>query len=242
MRKNTAEVNLIDLFYYLLKRVWIIVLVALIFAVVSLGYSKFIVVPQFTASARVYVLNRSSENSLAYSDLQSSDKLTSDFEVLITGRNVTSEVIGNLNLTISHSELVKKVSVSSPNDTRVLQISVKDEDPELAASITNEILKVAGDQIVPIMGIDALNVVYEAVVPMEPSSPNIKQNVLLAAALGFLLALVILVLHFVLDDTLRTEEDVTKYLQMSVMGVIPKDTKLAEESNHRKFTDTRKRK
>lgn len=236
MRSKTTEVNLIDLFYYLLKRLWIILLVTGVFAAASLVYSKFIVVPQYTASARVYVLNRSSDNSLAYSDLQSSDKLTSDFEVLITGRNIAGTVISNLQLDISQSDLVKMVSVSSPNDTRVLQISVKDEDPQRAADITNEILKVAGEEIVPIMGIDALNIVYEAAVPTAPSSPNIGQNVALAAAFGLLLTLIILVSCFILDDTLRTEDDVSKYLQLSTMGVIPKETKHGDAGNHKSRT------
>lgn len=234
MRTNTTEINLIDLFYYLLKRLWIVLLVTVCFAATAFVCCQFFITPQYTASARVYVLNRSSEDSLAYSDLQSSDKLTSDFEVLITGRNITSLVIENLHLDMSHSELVSKISVSSPNDTRVLQISVTDKEPQQAANITNKILEVAGEQIVPIMGIDALNVVYEASVPTVPSSPNTKQDVLLAAALGFLLSAIVLVIRFALDDTIRTEEDVSKYLGLSTMGTIPKDAKISGTDYHKK--------
>ena len=132
MNTKTTEINLIDLLYYILKRVWVVLLVTFSFAAAALIFCKFFIVPEYTASARVYVLSRSSEDSLAYSDLQSSEKLTSDFEVLITGRNITSVVIENLHLNLSHSELVNKISVTSPNDTRVLQISVTDKDPQLA--------------------------------------------------------------------------------------------------------------
>lgn len=234
MNTKTTEINLIDLLYYILKRVWVVLLVTFSFAAAALIFCKFFIVPEYTASARVYVLNRSSEDSLAYSDLQSSEKLTSDFEVLITGRNITSVVIENLHLNMSHSELVNEISVTSPNDTRVLQISVTDKDPQLAANIANNILGVAGEQIVPIMGIDALNVVYEADVPTAPSSPNTKQNVFLAAALGLFLTLIVFVIRFAMDDTIRSEDDVSKYLNLSTMGVIPKDNEAADINYHSK--------
>ena len=234
MQTKTTEINLIDLFYYFLRRLWIVVLVTVLFAAVTLICCEFLITPKYTASARVYVLNRSSENSLVYSDLQSSEKLTSDFEVLITGRNITSVVIEELGLDMTHSELASKISVSSPNDTRVLQISVTDQDPQLAANVINHILSVADEQIVPVMGIDAMNVVYDASVPTAPSSPATKQDMLLAGALGFLLTSIILVVRFASDDTIRTEEDVSKYLNLSTMGVIPKDSKTADVDYHEK--------
>lgn len=226
MRSKTTEINLIGLFYYVIKRLWIVLLVTVTFAFTAFIFCNFFVIPKYTASARVYILTHSVDDSLVYSDLQSSEKLTNDFEILITGRNITSVVIEKLNLDMSHSELVSKISVSSPNNTRVLQISVTDNDPQLAAAITNSILEVASYQIVPIMGIDALNVVYEATVPTSPSSPNKKQDVLLAAVLGFLLTVVVIVIRFALDDTIRTEEDVSRYLDLSTMGIIPKDMRL----------------
>ena len=55
----------------------------------------------------------------------------------------------------------------------------------------------------------------------EPVSPNIKKNTMLAAAVGFVLVIGIIVLQVLLDNKINTEEDVTKYLDMTVLGVIP---------------------
>lgn len=223
-----TELNFLDLFYYVLKRVWILAATMIFCAGIAFFGCKCILTPEYTASASVYILNRSSQSELIYSDLQSSEKLTSDFEVLITGRNITSAVIEKLNLDMTDAELAGNIAVSNPNNARILQISVTDGNPKLAMEIANCILDVSAEQIVPIMGIDALNVVYEAVEPTVPSSPNTMKNTLLAAAFSGILTIAALVFKFALDDTIRTEDDVTKYLGLSTMGVVPKDTRAAK--------------
>ena len=75
--------------------------------------------------------------------------------------------------------------------------------------------------------VDAVNLVYEAEVPGKPSAPNVGQYTLMAAVIGLIVVLAVLVVVYVLDDTIRTEEDVTRYLNLSVMGVIPLDAALA---------------
>lgn len=228
-----TEISFLDLIHYVWKRVWIIIISSLICAFTAFFCSKLLLIPEYTASARVYVLSRSSEDELAYSDLQSSEKLTSDFEVLVSGRNITSAVIERLSLNMTDAELADKISVSSPNSTRILQISVTDSDPALAKEIANCILEVSVEQIVPIMGIDALNVVYEAVEPTDPSAPNTTKNTLLAATLGALAAMAVIVLLFASEDTIKSEDDVMKYLGLSTMGVIPRDNEITRTNLHR---------
>lgn len=202
MRRET-EINLIGLFLYYIKRSIFVLATMFLFAAITLVCCKSFVVPRYTASARVYVLSRSETDGLAYSDLQLSSQLASDFAVLITGENITSAVIAQLGLNLTPAELANSISVSNPDGTRVLQIDVTLEDPQLAADIANCILDVMGCQMVPIIGTDAFNVIYEATVPTEPSSPDIKQNGLIAAVLGFLIATIVLVVRY----TMRPEKD-----------------------------------
>ena len=77
------------------------------------------------------------------------------------------------------------------------------------------------------MDADAVNLVYEAQVPKAPSAPNVMRNTVLAAAVGLILAIAVLTVIFVLDDTIRTEEDVEKYLGLGTMGVIPVSSELS---------------
>ncbi|MCQ2443120.1 MAG: Wzz/FepE/Etk N-terminal domain-containing protein [Oscillospiraceae bacterium] len=201
-----TELDILDLLRYIFKQLWIVLAVMLQFACVSLVICKFIIPPEYTASARVYILNRATENELLYSDLQSSEKLVSDFQILITGQNIIQAVIEELNLDMTTDELSAHLSVSSPNNTRVLQISVRNTNPQLAADITNSILQCSIDQIIPIMEIDALHVVYQAEVPTTPSGPHIAQNTILAGGMGMVLSLAVILLKFAMEQTPHDEK------------------------------------
>ena len=215
------ELDLLGLFRYLKKKIWIILIVIAVCAGLSFVISRFVIAQQYTATTRAYVLNRSGEDSVVSSDFALSNYMISDYKVLITGQNVTDEVIAALGLDMTHEELTRKISVSAESNTRVLQISVTDTDPRRAADIANSVREVASAQIKQIMAVDAVNLVYAAMIPSEPSSPNIIKTVVLSAVMGMVLSIIILTVIFVSDDTIATEEEVEYYLGLSTMGVIP---------------------
>lgn len=231
MEKQTdSEIDILQLLHYFRKKILFILLLCLLCAAVGFLGTKYLIAPQYTASTRVYVLNRSNENMVVYSDYQISTQMLSDYKVLITGRNVTQEVVESLGLDMDGAALAKKISVTAPEGTRFVQISVTDTDPVRAAQIANMVRQIASVQIRELMDVDAVNLVYEAEVPAKPSAPNVLQNTLMAAAIGLILVLVALTVFFVLDDTIRTEEDVTRYLNLSVMGVIPLEEELENKN------------
>lgn len=224
--QNELEIDLLELFYYLKKKIVIILAAFVACAMVGFIFSQLFITPKYTASTRVYVLNRSNETSVVSSDFALSNYMISDYQVLITGQNVTKEVVSRLGLDMTYQELAEKISVTAPDNTRVLQISVTDTNAQRAASIANTVREVAGSQIKEIMDVDAVNLVYAAEVPEEQSSPNVMKNTVLAAALGLIAAVGILAVIFIMDDTIRTEEDVERYLELSTLGVIPMSSEL----------------
>lgn len=232
-RPNTIEISMPELLRFIRRKLWVVIAVALICFIGCALVCRFALTPQYTASTRIYVLNRSSESAgIDYSDFQAANQLRKDYEVLITGKNVTSEVIQEIGLHMTDAGLASKITVSSPNDTRVLQINVTDENPKMAALIANKVREAAQRQIVEIMAIDAVNLVYEASVPTVPSSPHVTRNVVIATALGTLISLVVLVAFFLADDRIKTEEDVERYLNLSAIGMIPMSETLQKRVVH----------
>ena len=215
------EIDLLELFYYLKKRILIIIAVCLLCAVVGFMGTKLFITPEYTTNTRMYVLNRSNENNVVTSDFQIATYVMNDYKALITGQNVTKEVISKLGLDMKPETLSKKIQVTSPDNTRVLQISITDTNPQLAADIANCVREVASEQIQEIMAVDAVKLVYVAETPMEPSGPNTMRNTALAGILGLVIVVGIYAVIFILDDTIRTEEDVTRHLGLSTLGVIP---------------------
>lgn len=233
-KKDDIEINLIELFFYLKKR--IVIIVAAVLAATAIGFvlTQFFIAPEYTASTRMYVLNRSDETNVVYSDFQTSTLMSSDYKALITGRNVTDEVISDLGLNMSSGQLAKLITVTSPDNTRIVQIDVIDTDPQRAADIANAVYETAAEQIQSIMDVDAVSLVYSAEVPESPSSPSLLRNTIIAAALGFIVAVGVLVVIYILDDTIRTEEDVERYLGLGTLGVIPISQELGTKHKAKK--------
>lgn len=232
--KENVEIDLIDLFFYLKKRIAMIAAVIAIATVVGFVVTQFFIPNEYTASTRMYVLNRSNENNVAYSDFQASTQMLKDYKVLITGVNVTDKVISELGLKMSSAQLAKAISVTAPDDTRVVQISVVDRDPQQAADIANAVYRIASQQIQQIMAVDAVSLVYAAKVPTAPSAPSVTRNTIIAALLGAVVSIGILVVIYVLDDTIRTEEDVERYLGLGTLGVIPVSAELGTANKAKK--------
>lgn len=221
---DTREIDLLDLFHWLKKRFRLLLAACVISALAGALFTLLFVDVEYKASTRIYVLNRSSDAIIMASDYSVANYLVSDYTVLITGENVTNEVIEQLGLKMSASQLAKQISVSAIDSTRILQIEVVDTDPKRAADIANCTREISSRQIKEIMDVDAVNLVYEASVPQERSGPNLGKNTVLAMFVGFVLTLGVMLIFYAVDDSLRTEEDVERFLGLRVLGVIPESS------------------
>ena len=125
------EIDLKELFGELISN-WKIILVSTIFAaIIGFSVSEFLITPKYESVSQMYVFTKSTSiTSLA--DLQTGTSLTNDYMVVVAGRPVLEQVIKNLELDESYSSLRKKIDVTNPADSRILQISVTDEKPNRA--------------------------------------------------------------------------------------------------------------
>ena len=137
-------------------------------------------------------------------------------------------------LDMTHEELLKKLSVDTPTDTRVVSITVTDTDPYTAAEIANAVRDIASKHIQQVMDIKAVNVVETANIPDEPSSPSVPKNGVIGGLLGILLAAAVVLIVYLTNDTVKTPEDVEKYLGLSVLGTIPYSSKMGKKSKKKK--------
>ncbi|MBR4864463.1 MAG: hypothetical protein IKU07_07795 [Oscillospiraceae bacterium] len=220
-QKTKIEIDLLDLLFFLKKKILYLVAACILFAIAGACATHFFMEDEYTAKTRMYVLSRSSDTELSSSDYNIANFMIKDYQVLITGENVTRKVIEELQLPMTVGQLASKISVSAIDNTRVLQIVVVDTQPQRAADIANCVREVSSAQIKAIMDVDAVNLVYEAEVPSHKSGPSMPRNATIAAVLGFALMLLVLVIIYTVDDTIRTDEDVTRHLGLSTLGVIP---------------------
>lgn len=230
-QKERIEIDLLDLFFVFKKKILYILAACVLFAIAGGCFTHFLMDDEYTAKTRMYVLSRSSDSELSSSDYNLANFMIKDYQVLITGENVTREVIEKLELPMTVGQLSGKISVSAIDNTRVLQIVVVDTEPERAAAIANCVREVSSAQIKAIMDVDAVNLVYEAEVPTHKSGPSMTKNIISATIIGFMLSVLTIVVIHLVDDTIQTDEDVTRYLGLSTLGVIPVSKELESMGN-----------
>ena len=225
---QAVEIDVFATLKVLWKRKFSIILVALVFAIAAFGYSAFLAKKEYQSTSRIYVVSRQNQdnNALTNSDLQAGSYLVKDYREIILSQNVLSQAIEELKLDMTPAELLKKISVSVPTDTRILSITAKDGDPKEAARIANGLRNVAAEKIISVTKVSDVTTLDEAEVPQSPSSPNIRRNVLLGFVAGAGLIVVLLVVLEVLDDRVKRPEDVEELMGLPLLGVVPDIKKL----------------
>lgn len=226
MEKNRENdeitIDLSELFMALWKKAHIIVLAGVAAALLAFVVTKMFMTPMYTSVTKMYVLSKQdSAASVTYSDLQTGAQLTKDYMELVKIDPVLEQVISETGIDMGIGELRDSITVASSGDTRIVSISVENEDPKMAKEIANKLRETVGEQIVAIMNADAVNTVAEASLPTAPSSPSTMKNTAIGGILGILIAVGIIVLIFVLDDTIKTPEDVEYYLGLNVLASLP---------------------
>lgn len=224
---DEIEIDLWEILFALRAKIWLIILAVVVGSGLAIAYSKVVLTPQYTSTSMVYILSKETTlTSLA--DLQIGSQLTKDYRVVATSRPVLQEVIDTLALDMEYEELKKAVKLDNPSDTRILSISIEDPDPARAKAIVDSVAQVSSTHIGDIMEMTPPKIIEDGIVSEEPSSPHTKKNAAVGGLAAAFAVCFLIVLQVILNDTIRTEEDVEKYLQLSILAAVP------EREEHRK--------
>lgn len=215
-------IDLVALFYLLLGHIWKIIFVALLCGVIAFFGTKFLVKPTYVSTSKIYVVSASNNSAIDLSDLQIGSQLTSDYQELLLSRPILEDVISNLGLEgITYGQLGGMISISNTEDTRILAITVTSTDPDLSAEIANEVVNQAMIYLPRIMETDAPNLVEAAIPASSKSSPSYSKNALMGAMIGAVIVCGIVIIQFLMNDTLGTPDDVENYLGVQPLATIP---------------------
>ena len=221
IQSEEIEIDLVELIGVIVSKLWIIVICSALAGTIAFLLSEYVMTPQYISTTKMYIINRQSNEQLTYSDLQTGTQLTKDYQELVTSRPVLEEVRAELSLDMDNKELKEKISVDVPTDTRIVTITVEDSSPEMARAIADSIRNSASAHISAVMNTEAVNVVEEANLPEEPASPKIVKDTVIGGAFGAFVAIVIIILIYIMDDTIKNPDDIEHYLKVSVLGSIP---------------------
>jgi len=220
------EISLRQIIEILRKRAWIIVAITLSAVLVSTIITFFVIDPVYESYTTIMVgkpKNRliDENNSITYQEIQTNRLLVSTYREIAKSRTVLEEVIKDLNLNISTSQLRGKVDVSLVRDTEIIQITVHDHDPETATKLANAIASAFSKQVIRIMNVENVQVLDEAIPQWNPLKPRKAMNIAISLVLGVMLGVFVAFIMEFMDTSLKTPEDVEKFLGLPVIGSIP---------------------
>ena len=227
VRDDEMEIDLKEIFFVLLHKIWILILATVIGAGLVGGYTVLFMKPVYESTSQVYIIGDNVDLS-ALANLQVGTQLTQDYMELIKSRPVIEKVINELKLDMGYKDFLSNLKISNPQNTRILYITVSNHDAYMAKTIVDKLTDVSIAFIADKMETDEPNVVDYGHISQKKSSPSTTKNTVIGAAIGFILAAGIIILVYLLNDTVKTSDDVEKYLGIETLGVIPLDGKASK--------------
>lgn len=220
LENDEVEIDLLELFQALKRKIWMILAGGLVCALIAGVFTSFFMVPVYTSTSSMLVLSK--ETTLtSIADLQLGSQLTNDYRVLIKSTPVLEQVIENLNLDMTPEVLNNSISIENPSDTRILEITVENTDPVMAKQIVDEVAEVSSVFVGDKMEVIPPKIIEEGKIPADRTSPSVEKNTLMGLLIGMLICAAIIVAYAVMDDTIKSEEDITKYLGVTMLVAVP---------------------
>lgn len=215
-------ISLPELFALLRRNLGKILGIGLLFALIGFSVTRFLMTPVYEARAKMLVNNRQSQTDSGNNELlRSAENYVSTYAIIIRSRTVLQPIAENLELDTSYEGMRGMVTVSPVNNTPVMEITVKGPDPDEALAILNEILIISPDIILEAVEAGSVKTIETAYTTGDPVSPSGSRNTLIALVLGLLLAVFVVVVRYLMDNTYSTDLDLQTDLGVPVLGVVP---------------------
>lgn len=233
------EIDLKELFNMFWSRKFIILLIVVVFIGMGIFYTKFMVKPDYRATATLVLTKNTSNNeTITQTEVTLNQRLVATYTEFVKSSKLLRQVISNLNTDISEDDLRSSVNVKLVTNTQLIEISVTNENPEMAKLYANEITKVFIERVKEVYKIDNISILNEAKTPEKPYNINNKKNILVFAFIGIVIAGGYVLIVSMLDTTIKSAEAIEKSLGLNVLAAIPNYDFETKETKKRKTRKT----
>ena len=239
---DEIEIDLRELLRAIKKKILFILAMAVAGAVLAGAYTQVLVSPVYSSTSKILVLSK--ETTLtSLTDLQLGTQLANDYSVLITSRPVLENVIENLGLDMEYGALEANVSINNPTGTRILEVTVRNTDAGLARDIVNELSNISSSFIADQMEVVPPKIIEEGELNTRQINSNPIRNAMIGVVAGLILAIGIVVLMTAVNDTIRSQDDIERYLEIPMLASVPdrKDYVFSETAKKKRKKKRRRR-
>lgn len=225
-KNDEIEVDLSRLIGALLKRAWLIGIVAVLCAVLTLVGTVLFVVPKYDSATMFYVNNSSlsfddMDVSISTGDISASKSLVKTYIVILNARETLNDVIDYAGVNRTYSQIKRMIHAEAVDATEVFRVTVTSDDPAEAEQIADAIAYILPKRISNIIQGTTAIVVDSAILPVSSSSPNYTRNTMLGFLVGFVGMVAILAILELMDNTIRQEDDITQISSHPILASVP---------------------
>lgn len=233
------EIDLKELLILFWNKKIKIILIMIFFIIIGVVYTTKFITPMYKSSTTLVLatsenISNQTLNSITTTDITLNSKLISTYSELVKSKSLIGEVISNLGINIQEEQLRKNISVSLVKDTDLIKISVTNIDAENATKIANEIAQVFSKKVSEIYNISNVHIVDNAKTDYKPSNINHIKDIILFAGIGFVIAVIYVLLANMLDSTIKSAEEIEKNYKIPVLATIPKHNFGTEKGGRKK--------
>lgn len=234
LQEDEVEIDLAELLGVFLHRWWLIAMTALLGFALAAGITEFVITPQYQSKAMLYILTKTtSVTSIA--DLQIGTAITRDFEIIATSKPVIDKAILSIKksdgISMSRKEMKDMLTIVNQDDTRILEIRAVHENPEYSCVVANAVAEATAERMAEIMKSDPPTTVEKAEVEPVPVSPSLIKNSIIGILIGAVFMCGILTVQFMMNDNIKTDEDIQRYLGEVTLAMIPQVKKKENKNN-----------
>lgn len=224
IKTNIKEIEIRELFTILLRRLWIMVLAAIVAVGGLFIVNNYFTQPTYASTATMYLLRQTGEgasaNETAY-NFSIGLNVVEDCTHLLKSHTVLDAAREALSLEQSYTQLKDSLSTNNPPDTRILEVTIESSSPELAKQTVDRVCEIGAEAINGALGFEQVRLYEKGTLPTRPNNRfGLKMYALVGVAAAVLVYGVFLLLHL-LDDTLQSAEEIERHLGLAVLGDIP---------------------
>jgi capsular polysaccharide biosynthesis protein len=222
LEKDFVELDLRTLWNLVRKNIILIVFLFVLGAMGAFFISRYLINPQYEAAVTLAVNTRDEAATIIASDqLNAARQLVNTYAVVLTNDSLLEEVIFHLELDDTINTLKRRISAEAVNQTQIMRMTMRDHNPDTAREVLEVIVSRAEELLITTVKAGSVEIVSEPRVNYTPISPRVGLNTVIGAGLGIFIALAFIFIRKALSNTFISDEDVARYLELPVIGVIP---------------------
>jgi Capsular polysaccharide biosynthesis protein len=215
------QMNLKEMWYMIKKRIVLIILLPVLCAAAAGCISFFVLDPVYEANVSI-IISKGQGDMMTQSDVLMYQNLIKTYTEIAKSNVVAEEASSLMEGRFSAQALQGSLTVTSQTGTQVLNMTSSGSQPQEAADKVEALAKAFLQESKRLLPSGSIEIMDHAKLPIGPSKPNKMMNIAIAFFLGLMAAIGFALLIEYMKDTIKSEEDVDRYLGIPVIGVIPK--------------------